>query len=141
MNPSGRRPERRSSLADEGHSTNENCCLFVGHAHPMGRFLNHIVFIERVQNFPLPLPHQSYPSACPHCLPVPALVTESSLRVCEGGGCGFLRIMNNISYFSKVLLYHYFCCCNKIFIIGVIITAYLQLFHFYFLLILLHLLK
>ena len=77
-------PERRSSLADEGHSTNENAiaAFSCGHAHPMDRFLNHIVpeFVERVQNFPLPLPQtlrslqtyykqaQSYPSACPHCV-------------------------------------------------------------------------
>ena len=53
-----------------------------GHAYPLDRFQNRILleFVERVQNFPLPIPQtlkqlqshykqsQCYPSACPHCV-------------------------------------------------------------------------
>ena len=76
--------ERRSSSVEEVRLSNENAiaAFSCGHAHPMARFLNQIVpeFVERVQNFPLPLPQtlrslqlyykqaQSYPSACPHCV-------------------------------------------------------------------------
>lgn len=73
-----------TTSTEESRSTNVNAiaAFSCGHAHPMGRFQNQIVpeFIERVQDFPLPLPQtlrmlqlhykqaQCYPSACPHCV-------------------------------------------------------------------------
>lgn len=76
--------EGQNQTMEDVRSTNDNAVVAFscGHAHPMGRFQNQIVpeFVERVQDFPLPLPQtlrmlqlyykqaQCYPSACPHCV-------------------------------------------------------------------------